>query len=440
MREVIQDIKKPKRSLREVLPRSPVPTIKRVSQSVSDEVEPEPEFTSPPPRPRTGRRGGKFFGFVIVIILLAVLAIGASAFLNQATVKLSPKETNVSLNEETTITAIKKPENDTDLTFAIMTLEMSEGRLLPAKGKEQVSQKASGTITIYNDYSTKSQSLVKDTRFEAKNGKIYRISQAVTVPGQKKQGAETVPGSVEATIQADEPGADYNSDLTEFTIPGFRGDPRYTKFSAKSKTTLSGGLVGEVSLVEPADKARVKAELEDLLTKRLLEEAKTKVPADFIFYNESPIITFTEINPQPGSVSAAGEVEFKEGGKLTVPIFHRQKLSQHVAKSKLGESVGEEKVIINNLEQLTFKVKGQTPTTWEQVEELEFTLNGEAKISWLIDQEELKNSLTGLSKDGYQSVFSQYPAIKRAEVIFRPPWIREFPTTVDKIKIEIDRS
>ena len=54
----------------------------------------------------------------------------------------------------------------------------------------------------------------------------------------------------------------------------------------------------------------------------------------------------------------------------------------------------------------------------------------------LFDEDALKDGLTGEKKSSYQAIFAGYPTIERAEVVFRPPWSRTFPSRASKIKIE----
>ncbi len=445
-REIIQDIKRSKKSLREILPKEPKPTrsvggsmgIRRVGSSVSEVATPPPNTPPPPATPRytppenndfSPRRSGAKRSFLLILIILVVaggaIVLGSSIFA-RATVTITPKTINLNIDNDLTA---KKSDPESGLRFEIMTLETTEGRVVPISGTEDVLQKASGKIKIFNQFSAENQALIKETRFEAENGKIYRIDKAVTVPGYKKNGAEIVPGSVEAMVYADQPGSEYNGPVTKFTIPGFRGGARYDKFWAESVTPLEGGLEGKQGLVAETDRAKVKAETESALRERLLSEAKTRVPPGFVFYDQGMTWTITEQKPElkPG----ATDTVLTWAGKLDVVIFSVEELSRTLVSAQAGGEEGE--MLIANLGELTF-----TPAKSSTEDVMNFQLSGTAKAVWQIDQEELKNSLTGLSKDGYQSVFAQYPAISRAEVVFRPPWVRSFPEATEKITIRLD--
>ena len=49
---------------------------------------------------------------------------------------------------------------------------------------KEVNQKAQGELTVYNNYSEAPQILIKNTRFQTEDGKIFRIGDSITVPGK----------------------------------------------------------------------------------------------------------------------------------------------------------------------------------------------------------------------------------------------------------------
>ena len=130
-----------------------------------------------------------------------------------------------------------------ELTYEIMTIEKTDSKKIVAAGREEIEEKASGKIVIFNDFNTSSQRLIKNTRFETPEGLIYRINRSIVVPGQKTEDGEKVPGSIEVTVYADEAGDKFNISLTDFTVPGFKGSPRFEKFYARSKTPMAGGFI-----------------------------------------------------------------------------------------------------------------------------------------------------------------------------------------------------
>ncbi|MSR71697.1 MAG: hypothetical protein EXS50_03530 [Candidatus Taylorbacteria bacterium] len=64
---------------------------------------------------------------------------------------------------------------------------------------------------------------------------IYKIDSAVIVPGYSTKAGEIVAGSTTTTVTAEKAGTDYNIPLSDFTIPGFKGDPKFTNIFARNE-------------------------------------------------------------------------------------------------------------------------------------------------------------------------------------------------------------
>jgi len=95
-----------------------------------------------------------------------------------------------------------------DLLFETMEFRLTKEQTVQTSGFKTIESKASGQIIIYNNFSFSAQTLLQNTRFEAPSGKVYRVNKTIVIPGMKKQGSVTSPGSVEATVYADKVGSD----------------------------------------------------------------------------------------------------------------------------------------------------------------------------------------------------------------------------------------
>jgi hypothetical protein len=143
---------------------------------------------------------------------------------------------DLAINETYIIT----PENRQNMLVA-KDIPLSEQVALPKNSVKKVSARAGGEITIYNNFGAQSQKLIKGTRFSTSDGKIFRIQDSVTIPG--KSGSS--PGSVKARVVADSEGEEYNIGPTRFSIPGFKGSPKYEGFYGESSKNMSGGSSGK---------------------------------------------------------------------------------------------------------------------------------------------------------------------------------------------------
>ena len=222
-------IPKGEHSIRDI----PLPPGHRRPPMPSD-VEEKEEFNESvlPRKKKISMTKNWFFWILVGVLVLAAFAgILLSTLFAGVTVSVTPKSAVVT-PPATMVAQVNAPVGV--LPYQVVSASRTASTTVKASGSTQVSKSASGVITIYNNYSTSPQALVATTRFAAPNGNIYRIKKDVTVPGATKAADGTLtPGTVTATVYADAPGATYNLGQTQFTIPGFKGSPQYTKFYAK---------------------------------------------------------------------------------------------------------------------------------------------------------------------------------------------------------------
>jgi len=187
-------------------------------------------------RSRRSKRPTFLLGWkFITVLVLIVLGMGYYISLQfvSADIIINPTEHELKLNSETVSLS--------DVNYLIATTTVSTSTVVTANGVTTASKYASGQIVIYNAFSSTAQKLANNTRFETPEGLIFRLQGAVTVPGMTTSGGKTTPGSVTATIMADQPGSSYAVGLKDFNLTAYKGLPQYTKIYARSKTELALG-------------------------------------------------------------------------------------------------------------------------------------------------------------------------------------------------------
>ncbi len=298
---------------------------------------------------------------------------------------------------------------------------------LRATGEKQVSTQASGIIIIYNNYNATAQRLVKNTRFETPEGLIYRITDSVTVPG--KNGS--TPGSVEALVVADEAGEKYNVGLKDFTIPGFKGDPRYTAFYAKSKPSkpLAGGFEGTVKVVAEADMTKAQADIKTGATVELLKQAEAQVPQGSVFFAGANTVACV---PLPQENVSSTEVLIKMECTLSAAFLDAEALSSHLAGIKVS-GYQKEPVLIKDIRNLAFTPRdGFDPSA----ETVSFNLQGDAVFEWLYDEVGFGQKLAGATISDVPTITQGFPMIEKVEASIRPFWRKSFPSEAEDITIK----
>ncbi|MEI8339845.1 MAG: hypothetical protein WCF94_04270 [bacterium] len=366
-------------------------------------------------------------------ILLAIVSV-FSVF-SHATLTLYPKTVTISLEEELNL---KKVPTATDVGFETVAFNKKASKTIEATQDEKTEKKASGVITIYNNFTTTPQKFIENTRFEGANGLIYRIKTAVNVPGKKTVAGKVVPGSVDATIFADQAGDQYNikiADLTgDFKVPGLKGSPRYDKFFARIKTDIAGGFVGVMKKISPDVQAKVETELQQELKKETLAALYASKPENFVLFEG---MSFWNFSTEVGSTTST-TADIKMTADYHAVLINTQKLARYLAENKVSDY--ENNPVDLSWKDDTFKVtlndkKITTQKPWE-LDTLPVLLSGSAKIVWMFDSAKLQEAIAGVSKQVIKEKITSLANISKAEVVVRPFWKTYLPSDPKNITIK----
>jgi hypothetical protein len=382
---------------------------------------------APPELPhRRPRRLGRFWWIAIgVVAVCAIFGVLLSTVFAGATVTIYPRTEAV--QPPATLQAQQNAPVGV-LQYQILSVTRSASQSVSAQGVQHVSRAASGVITITNNYSGASQRLIANTRFEAPDGKIYRVRDSVTVPGM----AAGKPGTVTATVYADSPGPDYNkSAATTFVIPGFKGDPRYTKFSAESQGAISGGFIGDEPAVAPADLAAAKTALQKQVDGDVRAAAASQIPQGSVAIPGTLTVSFADIIQVAGSGNTA---TLTQSATATGGLLRQADLAAAIARSGVTGYKGEA-VLFGDASKMSLMASTSTKLSDGT---LTLQLGGTATLVWQFDPNALLQALVGKDKSEFQTTIQTFqPAVAKADASIRPFWQGKFPSDPAKIKIKI---
>lgn len=404
------------------------------AQKPSAPAEPEEEVEMRPSPPRGGRNIGMLFSrygvWIVALVVLIIFVLAFSLLFSGSKVVVVPKQRDVVIDGQF-VALQNAPEGV--LSYELVTIERTASREVASTGDETVEERAAGQIIVFNDFNSSEQRLITNTRFETPEGLIYRIDGPIVVPGQRTVEGEVVPGSIEVTVYADEPGTSYNIGLTDFTIPGFEGSPRFDGFYARSKTPMSGGFVGTRLSIDEDTEDRIRSELRAELENELSSGTLVEEPPGLHLVTDTSFVSFESV----ANVDRADEVEVGEKAILSGILFSEEALGAFVAQNTVAGYEEGTPVAIADLDLLTFTLlaDAEEVTPWEDGN-LDFQLSGNAHLIWQFDEADLKQDLAGRNKDALPTILSGYEGIDKAEVSLRPFWKRSFPDNVEKIKVE----
>jgi len=391
---------------------------------ISD-IFPQPEFEqqetiSSQPSPRTKKKGVLIF--ILVFVLIAVSFLAYFKYFPRCEIKLVLKKYPQNFEQEITA-GLNQP-----LPVQYFSQEGELKLSFKSTGRKQVEKKAQGKILIYNAYSSTPQLLVKGTRFQTKDGLIYRLKKRIVVPGAVIEEGKIVPSVIETDVDADKPGEKYNIGPQEkFTIPGFKGSKKYQAFYAASSQPMKGGFIGEVSTPtkEDIEKAREKSE------EKLLANLKAKVfsvfPKDLKYFNESQNFEILEEKTKEDD-KGGFYVELK--GKYELLSFKESKLKEIILEKT---AFSERKDIFLADSKINYKdIKSDF-----QKRELSFIAWGKLIFKKKIDKNLFLEQVKGKNKNTAENIISSLPGLDYAKVKIQPFFAKKLPSDLRKIKIEI---
>lgn len=383
--------------------------------------------------------GTKRGGFHVVAafgVFLAIVAagIGASMLMGGAEVTVFPRFKEPNLNAE--FTAYRAPQVG-ELAYEIMTLDAEGERQVKATGQEQVTELATGEITIYKKTSG-TERLVKNTRFATADGKVFRITESAVVPGAVKNSAgEMIPGSIRAKVFADAVGDAYNLPAkTTFTVPAFKEKNQtdlYTAMYAENEQPIGGGFDGMKFIIDEAELNTARQALQTELRDALLKRVEAERPAGFVVFQSAVTFTYQSL---PAVEYGDNLAIIKEKALLQIPIFKDDAFAEYLATATIPGYEGEP-VRIDEPTALSFTYASATTSSSNIANEssIVFKLTGKPKIIWAFDENLLRTDLAGKAKSALTTVLGGYPAIKSAEAEVRPFWKRSFPEESEDISI-----
>ncbi|MBI4059681.1 hypothetical protein HY406_01300 [Candidatus Giovannonibacteria bacterium] len=361
---------------------------------------------------------GAVLGFTVMIFLLNYFAV--------AVVVLTPRQEFLEVSSNVRASAAAAA----DLSLEVINFDETALRTGVVSNLKEIEEKAKGRVMIFNSFSSEPQKLVAGTRLEAPNGRIYRLPVELRVPGAKVDNGKIQPQGIETDVVADRAGEEYNLGLSDFTVPGFKGTPKFDKFYARSKTEIAGGFVGTVPVVSEDDVKKLTADAAKELSLSLRARLKSDLPEGVFVPGDAYEISVQAESTDPPVGSRGERVTIKIKATLKGLAVKKRDIDRFLGRSYLGLGTGEE-VNILNFDKLSLEVSARD----FGAKTLNLAVKGKAHFVWQFDEAELRKDLVE-AYDNRTGVFEKYGAIERAKIDFRPFWWRIFPKDVSRVKVE----
>lgn len=378
--------------------------------------------------------------FWAFIVAAALVAGGALFFLlPTAKITVSPRiePINISIDFILNKNISSAEISSKQIPATVITGETEKSREFNATGSKKVESRATGIITVYNEWSSSPQTLVSGTRFLNNSGKLFKINKTISVPGFTREDGKDIPGSVEVLVAAWGMGPDYNIPPDNFSLPGLSGSPKYEKIYAKSFAPTAGGASGLTTVVASSDLQKAKESLESEIKQEISAQLLEKKPADLVLLDKT--MSFIDEDFSASAKIDQPANKFKASLKMAGVAFlfnpkDVQSIIDDIIKNG-SNATGEEKsslVILNpKIDYGDVSVLGP--------DKIKIGLRYQANSYKPIDERDLKSALSGKTAEQINSYLKNKSSeLSKIEVSFWPLWVKRVPLIDKNISIILD--
>ncbi len=161
-----------------------------------------------------------------------------------------------------------------------------------------------------------------------------------------------------------------------------------------------------------------------------------QIPSGFVLFKDG-IVLDTHNDSITTTPAANNTVSATLDGTLSGFIFEEKKLAQKIAASVLPPAEDVTGIYIPNIKNLTFALQNRDSLPAD-LSSINFSLSGNAKIVWKVDEAKLVADMVGQPKKNFNTILSQYSNIDGAQLTIRPFWKTSLPTKPSDVKVIVN--
>ncbi|MDX1535293.1 MAG: hypothetical protein R3346_00825 [Candidatus Spechtbacterales bacterium] len=382
---------------------------------------------------------GRVVHVLIAIAVIAALGGGyyaAAEVLPKATITLHPKSVQDKMEFSLLADSNISSANLEKGTIPAQVIEEKQENTFTfnATGKADIEEYASGDIRVYNEYSSAPQTLVASTRFISADGKLFRTTETVVVPGAQVEAGRIIPSSINVNVEAAEPGDEYNIGPTTFSIPGFKGTDKYLNFYGKSESKMTGGFQGVATIVTEEDINDARNKIEEEFLPTVSAQLRAKAPESLTVLEESFESKIQNI-----------EFDARANDRKTTFQSRAVAVAQAFLISEQDVNNAIERYFINSTKYSSdYELSDQRSIKYfvKEIEYedgyVEFSVNVDQVFNRRLSTESVMESIKGKDETEVRKTLSRMSELEKAQVRFWPFWVNRVPSGEEDITIEVD--
>ena len=422
------EVKAPAEVLPPVLPEEKV----AVTESFFP-AEIEAEYTDKPKKSHNQKIIIGILAITLAVILLLVFVV-----LPKASVVVFPKTEALTRDMQITLNANVQDIDVGKLVLPALRVDdtLSVSDTFQSQGKNQIGNKASGTVKIYN-FTKLPISLKAATTVLVVGDKTYNLVNDVSdlrpttyINSRTKEIDQNSLGSSVEIIAA-QGGDDYNLPAgTRLEISNQVFGSRPQLLYAKSDSEITGGTTRYLSVINQDDLTGAQQHLQDEAVQQENQklQGSGEVLADGAYsVSVSQFATDNPVDTQTPTFH----------GKLQVQITglaFKQADLDNLVQQRIIQALDTDKTLQPiNVGQISYKAAGLDMAN--QVAVLNTHYEGQAVFN--VDLSNIKPELVGKSQQDVNEILSSKAAIEKVEITLAPVWQKNFPLFASKISLTV---
>lgn len=365
------------------------------------------------------RRGYSFW--IIALICIIAISISVGGLISHATITIIPKKISGAI--DTTFTLSQNNTKNT-VFFATITKNFSESEVIPVEGYTDTESKSSGTVRFYNK-SSLPQTIPVNTIIISSKNKQYVIKKTITIPPAK----DTVLGSMDVSVEAKEIGADYNSDLDDFSL--LKKTLSSDDLVIRSVTPLIGGGKKQEPFANEELLNQTKNNLKEVLrdNNKFATLLAQEIPKNMIVLPitiPTKTSTLTTESTDDGIIVTIMQ-------PITLLLVNRSEIAQVLYKSLIKDGTLEQ-LTLESFSGLTI-VSNDITNTQSVPEKIQVRITGMMQLYGLINKEEVQEKIVGNSRSQVKEYLESKEEIESFTLRMRPFWRRVLPAQKQDISV-----
>lgn len=411
------------------------PSRDKAAEAIVRATPPAPGQSPGKPRAKSGIKVPNFSSFRKKLllagaggVLLIIFLIWAIFFAPHATVVITARTTDSSINDKVTLDpSVATSAAAKTLKTTVQQIKKDSSVEFTATGSKDVGDKATGTVKL-SKLAVASTTIPAGTQLTATNGLVYITNAAAVIPPSVPCFPTFCAQSTTVGVTANGSGTKYNGASGDLT-----GAPDGASASFVGST--SGGTDKTITVVTADDIQKAADQLAQQSSDDIKKQLVAKFGSDFVPIDQ----TFKVDKASPQSAPAQDQ-EAANGTKPKLTASVTYSLAG-VAKSDLGkylddhfakevESEHDQRVYDNGIGKVTFTTIAPVSTGYTA------SIVTNAKIGPKIDDEAIKQLAKGKRYGEVQSSIESIQGVDNVDIKFSPFWVSSVPSDTKKISIE----